>query len=99
MVCDREAQTGGGADRVLVAEPGGLPVAAQLRAVLPEGLGLYLCLRFYLDSLHPQPGHSPAACGGAPGLSRVAAKLCPPHSKFCFSCGARLRSDAEKASP
>jgi lipid-A-disaccharide synthase-like uncharacterized protein len=25
--------------------------------------------------------------------------LCPPHSKFCFACGARLSPDAEKVSP
>src|SRR5512135_212182 len=25
--------------------------------------------------------------------------VCPPHSKFCFSCGARLNPGAEKASP
>src|SRR6266852_6887540 len=71
MVCHREAQARGGADGILVAESGGITLASQLCAFLPEGFGVHPGLCFRLDSLSPKPDHPlPPRCG-ASGLPQV----------------------------
>ncbi len=54
VVRDRKKAAGGGALGFLVAEPGGLVVAAHLCAV-PARLGLHLREPVQLDTLYPQP--------------------------------------------
>ena len=53
MVGDGEAQEGGGARRILVAEPEWFGLPAGLRT-LPARLGVYLCLPVHVDSLHSE---------------------------------------------
>ena len=53
----REAQTCRRAYGLLVAEPRGLFVIAQLRPFLQERFGIHLRLCIHLDTLHPQFGY------------------------------------------
>src|SRR6266545_6883329 len=71
VVRDRKKETGGGADGLLVAEPGGLVFVALLCLVLQTGFRIHFCLRLYLDSLRSQPDHPSATQGGPPALPRL----------------------------
>src|SRR5581483_5752187 len=75
MVRHGKEGTGGGAHRVLVAQPGGFAGAALLCRVFPARFGLHLRLRLYLDSLHPQSHNSSPPCGSAPELPGVRTHL------------------------
>src|SRR5438094_8342179 len=71
VVRDREKETGGGADGLLVAKPGRVVPAALLCPVLQKRFRVHLCVRVHLDSLHSEPDHPAAAQGGPSGLFRL----------------------------
>src|ERR1051325_10596439 len=75
VVCHGKAQAGGGADGLLVAEPGGIDLVAGLRTV-SKGFGVHLRLCLYVDSLRAQSGHRRPPCRRAPALPGL--RLCLP---------------------
>ena len=56
----REAQAGGGAGRILVAELERVRLPAGLRT-LPPRLGLHLCVSVYMDSVHSESDDRPSS--------------------------------------
>ena len=74
MVCHRKEKTRRRADGVLVVEPGGFPLVADLFAA-SAGFRVYLCLHLHMDSLYPKSHHSPAPQGSAHGLFRLREEL------------------------
>src|SRR6185437_4307317 len=70
MVRDGKEKAGGDPGVVLVSEPDGFLIAADLFAA-PGGQGDYFRVCVSVDPLHPEPGHSFSPQGSAPGLSGV----------------------------
>ena len=74
MVCHRKEKARGGADGVLVAEPGGFVADADVFTA-QAGFRFYFRLRFHLDSVYPESHHPSAAQGSAHGLLRLRQEL------------------------
>ena len=74
MVCHRKEKARGGADGVLVVEPGGFVADADVFTA-QAGFRFYFRLHFHLDSLHPESHHPSAPQGSAHGLFRLRPEL------------------------
>lgn len=53
MVCHRKEKTRCRADSILVAEPDGFPLVADLFTA-SAGFRVYLCLHLHMDSVYPE---------------------------------------------
>ncbi len=77
MVRHGKARACCGSGSLLVAQPGGLSIAAQLRAFSRWRFGLHFRLRVYLDSIYQEPGNRSSPCTSAPRVLGMRKNLPP----------------------